>query len=71
MKTIQISAKCGDSFFASLETRGGQIGEYNGYVPDFFPGEHDGDYIEFEIDVDTGCILNWKVPSKKELEIFK
>jgi hypothetical protein len=28
------------------------------YVPSFFPG-HDGDYIDFDIEIDTGKILNW------------
>ena len=44
------------------------VAEHDGYVPDFFPEEHYGDYIEFEIDIDTGQILNWKVPTKKELK---
>lgn len=33
--------------------------DYYGYVPDFFPGDHCGDYIEFKIDTATGQILNW------------
>jgi hypothetical protein len=44
------------------------VGEYDGYVPDFFPGQHFGDYVELEIDVDTGMILNWKKPSKAQLD---
>lgn len=35
------------------------LGEYSGYVPKFFPGKHWGDYLELEIDVTTGQILNW------------
>lgn len=65
-KTITISAKCSDLFSASLDD--GR--EYDGYVPDFFPGEHYGDYVELEIELATGKILNWKVPTKKDLEIF-
>lgn len=65
-KTITISAKCSDLFSASLDD--GR--EYDGYVPDFFPGEHYGDYVELEIELATGKILNWKVPTEKDLEIF-
>ena len=54
-------------FSASLHEDGKQIGEYNGYVPDFMPGEHYGDYVELTIDVTTGQILNWKRPSMEQL----
>jgi len=43
---------------------------YTGYVPDFFPEQHWGDYVELKIDADTGQILNWKVPTKKDLKDF-
>ena len=65
---IKISAKCSDLFSATLMDNVGQIkGEYDGYVPDFFPGEHYGDYVELDIDVATGRILNWKKPTEKQL----
>jgi hypothetical protein len=71
MKTITISAKCSDSFFASLnDDHKGLVGEYDGYVPDFFPGNHYGDYVDLEIDIETGTILNWNVPTKEDLKIF-
>lgn len=41
--------------------------DYNGYVPNFMPGEHDGDYVHLEIDVETGKILNWVPPTNKQL----
>jgi hypothetical protein len=45
---------------------------YNGYVPDFFPEEHWGDYVMLDIDIDTGKILNWKVPTQEQLDkVFK
>lgn len=37
------------------------------YVPSFFPGEHYGDYIDLEIELDTGKILNWKKPDPKDI----
>ena len=68
---IQISAKCSDLFSARLSVDGKFAGEYDGYVPAFFPGEHYGDYVCLKIDVVTGQILNWKVPTTKDLAIFK
>jgi len=39
--------------------------EHDGYVPGFMPGEHYGDYIELDIDVKTGKILNWTATATK------
>ena len=64
--TLVISAKCSDAFFARIGEK-----EYNGYVPKWFPNpsvEHWGDYVELEIDLETGKILNWKKPAQKELK---
>jgi hypothetical protein len=44
------------------------VGERDGYVPDFMPNEHYGDYIHIEIDVETGRIVDWKKPTQKELK---
>ena len=72
MQVISINAKCSDLFSASLTKDGHHVGEYDGYVPDFMPGQHYGDYVELQIDVDTGKILNWKKPSQAELnKVFK
>jgi hypothetical protein len=62
MRTLRISAKCSDLFYAELDGK-----EHDGYVPDWMPGEHYGDYVELDIDIDTGKILNWKTPTKEEL----
>ena len=71
--TLSINAKCSDLFSASLVDGDGKlVGEYDGYVPDFMPGEHYGDYVELDIDLATGRILNWRVPSKAQLDkVFK
>ena len=72
MTTIHVSAKCSDLFSAFLREDNKIIGEYDGYVPDFFPGEHYGDYVILEIDIATGQILNWKKPTQAQLnETFK
>ena len=60
-------------FFAHLWEDHKELGkEYQGYVPKFFPGEHYGDCINFEIDLDTGQIVNWKKPDQQDLdELFQ
>jgi len=69
IKTISISAKCSDMFFAQAHDKNGKkVGDdYDGYVPEFMPGEHFGDYVDLKIDIDTGKILNWKKPTQAEL----
>lgn len=67
-KIIHFSAKCSDMFVASLSIDGQAAGEYDGYVPDWMPGQHFGDYVELEIDVETGKIINWKKPSQADLD---
>lgn len=37
------------------------------YVPDCFPGQHYGDYLELDIDIETGQILNWDKPTQAQL----
>lgn len=75
-KQISISAKCSDLFNAALnDDKLGRVGEYEGYVPRWFPNpniQHFGDYVELRIDVETGRILNWKKPTDAQLkETFK
>ena len=71
MRIITFSAKCSDLFSADLSVNGSQVGSYNGYVPKFFPEKHCGDYVQMDVDIDTGKILNWTPPTQKQLEIFK
>jgi hypothetical protein len=70
MRVIDICAKCSDMFGANLIVDGQSAGGYDGYVPDFFPGQHFGDYVQLKIDIDTGNIVNWKKPTEKDLKIF-
>jgi hypothetical protein len=60
---ISISAKCSDMFSLSCEA-----GEYSGYVPACFPGDHFGDYVELDIDTKTGQIKNWKPISDQKIK---
>jgi hypothetical protein len=65
---IYMDVKCSDSCYLELyDGNGESLGEYSDYVPDFFPGQHYGDNVILEIDVDTGKILNWVKPNKKQL----
>ena len=68
MRILKISAKCSDLFSASLIVDNKLAARYDGYVPDFFPGEHYGDSVDLEIDIDTGQICNWNKPTKKDLD---
>ena len=73
--TIKVCAKCSDMFGATLvDSAGKTVGVFDGYVPNWFPApnvEHYGDYVELEIDVATGRILNWKKPTAENLKDFK
>ncbi|CAB4131573.1 hypothetical protein UFOVP276_23 [uncultured Caudovirales phage] len=67
-RIIKMNAKCSDLFYAELLIDGKHTGqEHDGYVPEFFPGNHYGDYVILNIDIDTGKILNWKTPTTGEL----
>jgi hypothetical protein len=68
---LVVNAKCSDGFWGALEVDGVRVGEYHGYVPEMVNGHDDEDYVKLRIDIDTGQILNWKKPSKKELSAFK
>ena len=68
MRVLSISAKCSDLFSCALDDDTKTIFEYDGYVPSFFPEDHYGDYIMFDIDIDTGKIINWKKPTQKQLK---
>ena len=70
-KTLIVTAKCSDCFCATLlDIDEKEITNYNGYVPDFFPGKHFGDYVELNIDIETGMIKNWTKPTQEALEFF-
>jgi len=71
-KTLLIHLKVSDGFCAHIldENRKELGGQDDGYVPDFMPGEHYGDYVILEVDIDTGHIANWRKPSKEAIEAF-
>ena len=63
-KEIRICAKCSDLFSACVaDVDNDLMGEYSGYVPDWFPEQHYGDYVMLDIDIKTGQITNWQIPT--------
>jgi hypothetical protein len=70
-KTLKIYLKVCDQFSCGLYSESGkQLKDYEGYVPRIMPGEHCGDYVDLEIDIDTGMILNWKKLTSEDIEEF-
>lgn len=70
-KTVSICAKCSDLCLAEIiDTNGKVIASHDGYVPEFMPGEHFGDYVVLDIDIKTGKILNWTAADKSRITKF-
>jgi len=68
---LSICAKCSDRFAATLIDGNGKVlKEHDGYVPKLMPGQHWGDYVILDIDIETGQILNWKKPTEEKLNLF-
>lgn len=70
-KTLEVYAKVSDCFAASLkDDKGNELKDYYGYVPSFMPGQHFGDYIILNIDIDSGQITNWPKITAKQIQNF-
>lgn len=70
-KTLCLHMKVRDEFCAVLKDQDGDsLKNYEGYVPNFMPGNHYGDYLILDIDIETGKILNWKPPTQEDIEDF-
>ncbi len=69
-KTLKIHIKVRDQFCADLTDQNGSVifSQDNGYVPDFMPGDHYGDYLILDIDIDTGQVINWEKPDQEDIE---
>jgi hypothetical protein len=70
VKTLEIHCKVSDRFTYSLKDAQGEtvFDQDDGYVPDFMPGYHYGDYIILNIDIENGQILNWKKLNASDIE---
>ena len=69
-KTLRIHCKVSDRFtFAIDDAQGDEIySQEDGYVPEFMPGKHYGDYVILDIDLDTGMVTNWMKPTAAQIE---
>ncbi len=69
VKRIKTCIKVRDAFTADVIDADGEVIRTleSEYVPNCFPGNHYGDYLELDIDIETGQILNWKKPTQAEL----
>lgn len=73
MGILSISAKSSDLNSISYKDKNGNITESDeyAYVPEGI-GIGGGDYVELDIDTETGQILNWKpVTDKQIIEAIK
>lgn len=68
---LNINLKVSDMFGCTIQDDKGKyiVEDYCDYVPDFMPGQHFGDYVELEIDTDTGQITNWTA-TKSQIKAF-
>jgi hypothetical protein len=71
-KTLSIYCKVSDRFCANLLSDKGEVvhEQDDGYVPDFMPGQHYGDYVILDIDLASGQVVNWTPPSAEEIEVW-
>ena len=63
MRILKIKAKCSDMCHTEYIVDGRLQAESHGYPPNL-EGLYKGDYIDLQIDVDTGMILGWGVTRK-------
>jgi hypothetical protein len=59
-QSIRTTCKTSDRNIIKFETQDGTLNTYEGYVPDFFPGSHGGDYVELSISKE-GIVKDLKV----------
>jgi hypothetical protein len=67
MGILKISAKCSDMCSTEYTDKNGNVTESDGYVPKNIGIDSWGDYVDIEIDMETGQIQNWKPVSDKQV----
>ncbi len=69
-KILKLHLKVCDMFCATLCDQDGEeiFEQDDGYVPEFMPEQHHGDYVMLNIDIETGQITNWIKPSEADLQ---
>ena len=69
MGILRISAKCSDLCWTMFTDKNGNEFESDGYVPENIGiGDGTGDYIDIEIDMETGQILDFKPVSDSRVK---
>lgn len=70
VKSVSVHVKVSDRGSYDFKSPEGEVIKSidEDYVPSFFPGEHYGDYLILDIDLDSGQILNWVKPQPSEIE---
>ena len=70
VSTVTVHVKVGDRGFYEFKSPDGtSLKELQeDYVSDFFPGDHYGDYLILDIDLETGQIKNWNKPNIEDIE---
>jgi hypothetical protein len=70
VSTVTVHVKVGDRGFYEFKSSDGiSLKELQeDCVPDFFPGDHYGDYLILDIDLETGQIKNWNKPNIEDIE---
>jgi hypothetical protein len=66
MRTLQLSGKCSDLCF-TIFNDGEKEYKQDGYPPNI-KGLARGDYVDVTINLDTGKIINWTVPTNEEIK---
>lgn len=68
---INITGKCSDTFGLTVQDDfGEELIDYVGYAP-ALANVCDGDYIDMEIDNDTGKIIGWVPLTKRSIKAIK
>jgi hypothetical protein len=70
IKVMKMTFRCGDSVAQSFHEKDGEkVAEKVGYAPQFFPNgdKNFGVFIELDIDLTTGQILNWVPPTEAQM----
>ena len=67
MGVLKISGKCSDLCSTEYTDKNGNVTTSDGYVPTGIGIDSYGDYIEIDIDMETGQILNWKPVSDEQV----
>lgn len=70
VKTVSVHVKVCDRGNYEFKTPTGTVLKEidEDYVPSFFPGDHYGDYLILDIDLESGQITNWVKPQASEIE---